>query len=72
MRITVPQARGPPPGLLTRKLQKYDEKLQKYQTLKSVVRENTAHDHNVVSLLAYALLFSSDNISGDKISNNEF
>merc|ERR1711962_1811014 len=48
-----------------------DEKHQKYQILKSVVRQNTAHDHNIVSLLAYALLFSSDNISGDKISNDD-
>ena len=48
-----------------------DEKHQMYQFLKSVVRENTAHDHNVVSILAYSLLFSSDNISGDKISNSE-
>ena len=43
----------------------------KYQVLKSQIHNNTSQDRNVTILLTYAVLFSSDNISGEFISKFE-
>ena len=48
-----------------------DETHEKYQTLKSQIQNNTSQDRNVTILLTYAVLFSTNNISGEVISKFE-
>ena len=48
-----------------------DETHKRYQVLKSQIRERTAHDYNAATLMGYALLFSCDDISCEKLSNHE-
>ena len=48
-----------------------DETHRKYQVLKSQIRHRTAHNYNASTLMAYALLFSCDDIPSEKLSNKE-
>ena len=48
-----------------------DETHKRYLVLKSQIRERTAHDYNASILMAYAILFSCDDISCEKLSNHE-
>ena len=48
-----------------------DETHKKYQVLKSQIRRRTAHDYNAATLMVYAILFSCDDISCEKLPNHE-
>ena len=48
-----------------------EETHKKYQFLKYQIQNNTSQDRNVTILLTYAVLFSTDNISGELISKLE-